>query len=77
LDKRRLSAVVDLFTDISAIESKITKQHGNFLLKNMGRIMITLINFDNAEAAKGVYYGGDAGAKNAMLYNDEIGRAHV
>jgi hypothetical protein len=33
--------------------------------------MITLINFDNAETAKGVFYGGDAGAKNAVLYNDE------
>ena len=35
-------------------------------------LMSTLINFDNVEAAKGVFYGGDAGAKNAILYNNEV-----
>ena len=33
--------------------------------------MIDLVDFDNVKIAKGVYYGGDAGAKNAVLYEGE------
>jgi len=33
--------------------------------------MLTMIDFNDAEIARGVYYGGDAGAKNAILYEGE------
>ena len=33
--------------------------------------MSKLIDFDKADKAKGVYYGGDAGAKDAIIYNGE------
>ena len=31
-----------------------------------------LIDFNNIEVAKRIFYGGDAGAKNAIKYNDEV-----
>lgn len=34
--------------------------------------MIKLIDFNKAEIAKGVYYGGDAGAKDAIIYEGEL-----
>jgi len=34
--------------------------------------MIKLINFDEAKTARGVFYGGDAGAKDAIVVDDEI-----
>ena len=33
--------------------------------------MTTLMDFNNAEIARGIYYGGDAGAKNAVVYGSE------
>ena len=33
--------------------------------------MLAMIDFNDAEIARGVYYGGDAGAKNAILYEGE------
>jgi hypothetical protein len=34
--------------------------------------MIKLINFNNTEIANGFFYGGDAGAKEAVIYDSEI-----
>ena len=34
--------------------------------------MIELVNFDNAQIANGIFYGGDAGAKYAIIYNYEV-----
>jgi len=34
--------------------------------------MIPIIDFDNAPVAQGVFYGGDAGAKEAIIYNDAV-----
>ena len=34
--------------------------------------MLELINFNDAKTARGVYYGGDAGAKYAIIYDGEV-----
>jgi len=34
--------------------------------------MIQLINFDEAPIAKGIFYGGNAGAKEAVVYRGRI-----
>ena len=34
--------------------------------------MMEIINFDNKSLAPGVFYGGDAGAKEAIIYNDAV-----
>jgi hypothetical protein len=34
--------------------------------------MIEIINFSEAKNAVGIYYGGDAGAKEAIIYNNAV-----
>ncbi|MDR1691394.1 MAG: hypothetical protein LBR35_00965, partial [Rickettsiales bacterium] len=38
----------------------------------MEKLERILIDFNKAKIAKGVYYGGDAGAKDAIIYEDEL-----
>ena len=40
--------------------------------RNLNRGELRMINFDNCPTAKGVFYGGNAGAKRAVIYDNSV-----